>query len=157
MTSQENDNPGVKIPPPIVVIFWLVLGHFLNQFLGLSFPVSRNILWAIGGLFLIISIALSIVSIISFRAHNTSILPHRPSTFLMTNGIFHYSRNPIYLAFCLIYFSMALLLNAPGVLLFLPLVFLWLRYSVIAKEEAYLTLRFGTEYTDYTQHTRRWF
>ena len=152
----NNDHAGVKIPPPIMLIFWLIISYFLSRFLGLTFPISHTILGGIGGLFLVTSIVIKALSVMSFRKHKTSIIPHRPSTFLMTNGIFKYSRNPIYLAFCLAFFSLSLLLNSPGTLLFLPIVFLWLRYSVIAKEEAYLSRHFGRAYIDYTRQTRRW-
>ncbi len=152
----DNDNAGVKIPPPIILIFWLIISYFLTRILALSFPISRTLLGAIGGTCLIISIVIKALSVMSFRKHKTSIIPDRPSTFLMTNGIFKYSRNPIYLSFCLAFFSLSLLLNSPMTLLFLPIVFLWLRYSVIAKEEAYLARHFGTAYIDYTRQTRRW-
>ncbi len=44
--------------------------------------------------------------------------------------------------------------HAPGALAPAPLI---VRYHAIAREEAYLTRRFGTVYRDYQARVRRWF
>jgi protein-S-isoprenylcysteine O-methyltransferase Ste14 len=38
-----------------------------------------------------------------------------------------------------------------------PLFMLYLRYGVIAREEAYLERRFGADYAAYRRTTRRWY
>jgi protein-S-isoprenylcysteine O-methyltransferase Ste14 len=89
------------------------------------------------------------------RAH-TPVDPLKPTTALVTEGPFRYSRNPIYLALTLLYLGVVLLINALGILLLVVPAVLVLRYGVIAREEAYLTRKFGDAYRQYTAQVRRW-
>jgi len=56
----------------------------------------------------------------------------------------------------LIYVGIALLADAPWVLVPLPLVLLVIDRAVIAREERYLERRFGEEYLDFKSRRRRW-
>jgi protein-S-isoprenylcysteine O-methyltransferase Ste14 len=80
----------------------------------------------------------------------------KPTTALVTEGPFRYSRNPIYVALTLLYVGVALLINALWILLLVVPAVLVLRYGVIAREEAYLTRKFGDAYRQYTTQVRRW-
>jgi protein-S-isoprenylcysteine O-methyltransferase Ste14 len=80
----------------------------------------------------------------------------KPTTALVTEGPFRYSRNPIYLALTLLYVGVALLINALWILLLIVPVLLVIRYGVIAREEAYLTRKFGDTYRQYTARVQRW-
>jgi len=80
----------------------------------------------------------------------------KPTTALVTEGPFRYSRNPIYLALTLLYVGVALLINALWILLLVVPAVLVLRYGVIAREEAYLTRKFGEAYRQYMAQVRRW-
>jgi protein-S-isoprenylcysteine O-methyltransferase Ste14 len=81
----------------------------------------------------------------------------QPTTALVTVGPFRYSRNPIYMALTLLDVGVALLINALWILLLVIPAVLVLRYGVIAREEAYLTRKFGDAYRQYTTQVRRWF
>jgi protein-S-isoprenylcysteine O-methyltransferase Ste14 len=89
------------------------------------------------------------------RAH-TPVDPLKPTTALVTEGPFRYSRNPIYVALTLLYVGVALLVNVWWILLLVVPVLLVIRYGVIAREEAYLTRKFGEAYRQYTAQVRRW-
>jgi len=80
----------------------------------------------------------------------------KPTTALVTEGPFRYSRNPIYVALTLLYVGVALLINALWILLLVVPALMALRYGVIAREEAYLTQKFGDAYHQYTTQVRRW-
>ena len=80
----------------------------------------------------------------------------KPTTALVTAGPFGYSRNPIYVALTLLYLRVAFLVNALWILLLVVPVLLVIRYGVIAREEAYLTRKFGDVYHQYTAQVRRW-
>jgi protein-S-isoprenylcysteine O-methyltransferase Ste14 len=56
----------------------------------------------------------------------------------------------------LIYTGIALLADAPWVLLPLPLVLAVIDRGVIAREERYLERKFGQEYLDFKRRVRRW-
>jgi protein-S-isoprenylcysteine O-methyltransferase Ste14 len=80
----------------------------------------------------------------------------KPTTALVTEGPFRYSRNPIYVALTLLYVGVALLINALWILLLIVPAVLVLRYGVIAREEAYLARKFGDAYRQYMAQVRRW-
>ena len=89
------------------------------------------------------------------RAH-TPVDPMKPTTALVTEGPFRYSLNPIYLALTLLYLGVGFLVNALWILLLVVPVLVMIRYGVIAREEAYLTRKFGDVYRQYTVQVRRW-
>lgn len=151
----KDNGPGVKLPPPIGVAMVIALAELINrQLLPLGLesqfnPLLAGLCWAIG-------CALAGLAAWGFKQHQTSILPHKPDSKLMTNGIFAFSRNPIYLAFLLFQLMCLFLFGNLWQLILLPLSFLFLRYYVIAKEESYLSQLFGQPYLDYQHRVRRW-
>jgi len=56
----------------------------------------------------------------------------------------------------LLYVGVALLVNVWWILLLVVPAVLVLRYGVIAREEVYLTRKFGEAYRQYTAQVRRW-
>lgn len=82
--------------------------------------------------------------------------PGRPTSKLVTSGVFAISRNPLYLGGVCIFGGIALLLNLLwiGVLL-LPAI-VACHYLLIAPEERYLATKFGAEYRKYAASVHRW-
>jgi len=75
---------------------------------------------------------------------------------MVTEGPFHYSRNPAYLSMTMIYTGIASLANALWALLLLPVALLVMQRGVIEREERYLERKFGEEYLRYKAQVRRW-
>lgn len=77
-------------------------------------------------------------------------------TALITNGIYKWSRNPAFVGFDLLYFSMCLMFfNIP-----LILVSVWaavMLHLQILQEEEHMYHMFGEEYDKYRKHTLRYF
>jgi protein-S-isoprenylcysteine O-methyltransferase Ste14 len=86
----------------------------------------------------------------------TNVRPDRPTTALVTEGPFRYSRNPLYVGVTLMYTGLALLIPALWPLLLLVPVLLVMRWGVIAREERYLERKFGEPYRAYLARVRRW-
>lgn len=119
-------------------------------------------------LFLFVIFMAAGVGIMAFalRAFETQGTTHRfdeppteestPST-LVTEGLFRYSRNPMYIGFLLLLIGVAALFKTPWMFL-APLAF-WLtaHFFFVPKEESHLEQLFGDAYHDYTQRVRRWF
>lgn len=82
--------------------------------------------------------------------------PWLPSTAIVTDGIYGFTRNPMYLAMTLVYVAMSLAVDSIVALLLLPLVLLAIRHAVIGREERYLEAKFGDEYRHYKASVRRW-
>ncbi len=82
--------------------------------------------------------------------------PYKSTSFLMTDGPFRYSRNPIYIADAVLYVGLALALDWIWALALLPFVLVVVRFGVIEREERYLERQFSDEYLRYKQRVRRW-
>jgi len=155
MNNEKDDNAGVKVPLPLIYLSAIIAGLILNYFTPTAFlPVSVS--RTVG----ILSVALAVFILVSaFRAFNrakTNLEPWKPTTAIVSDGVFRFSRNPIYLAFTLFYLGAVFLFNSLWLLALLVPVLFVMRYSVIAREESYLENKFGAEYSDYKRRVRRW-
>ena len=83
-------------------------------------------------------------------------IPSKPTTTLITDGPFRYSRNPGYLGAAMVYAGVASVANALWAILLLPVMLLVMRRTAIEREERYLEGKFGEEYLNYKARVRRW-
>ena len=121
-----------------------------------SFGITRLWLIAIGLLLALAGAALILTAAGLFRRAGESPEPWTTTTTIVSTGLYGRTRNPMYLGMALLYFGLALALDAPIALLLLPLVLLMIRTQVIAREELYLEAKFGEPYLDYRRRVRRW-
>ena len=133
-------------------IFWLI-DFYINQ---TRFDFTyRNTLF-----YIILSLAALVIVIggLQFRLAKTTVnplVPHEASA-LVTSGIYRYSRNPMYVGFALVLLAWAIYLGNYLLLLLLA-IFIWhITMVQIIPEEKALIKKFGQQFTDYMQHTRRW-
>jgi protein-S-isoprenylcysteine O-methyltransferase Ste14 len=75
---------------------------------------------------------------------------------LITDGVYRYTRNPIYLGGLLLSFGLAMCLGSLISFIFPILLFLLLRFLYIPNEEHRLTAKFGTQYLEYMKRVRKW-
>src|SRR4029453_15942408 len=155
MHNGTPDTAQVLVLPPLVYGAAFILGLLLHLVLPLHiFPTT--LARGIGVVCVLVSLPLALLTLrVLSRAH-TPVDPLKPTTALVTEGPFRYSRNPIYLALMLLYLGVALLFNALWLLFLVVPALVVLRYGVIAREEAYLTRKFGDAYRQYTAQVRRW-
>ena len=92
----------------------------------------------------------------AFRHHQTSLMPWSPSSALVQDGSYAFSRNPIYLAFVLIYFGASFIFDSTYILGMLVVVTFLFDRLQIPREERYLGAKFGEEFTRYKAKVRRW-
>ena len=155
MTNETKDNAGVKVPPPLIYLSAMIAGLILNYFFPMAFlPVSVS---RIAGILLVAFAVFIFVSAFQkFKRAETNLEPWKPTTAIVSDGVFRFSRNPIYLAFTLFYLGATFLFNSLWLLALLMPVLFVMSYSVIGREERYLENKFGTEYSDYKRRVRRW-
>ena len=111
-----------------------------------------------GGL-LIVAAIIGVISLIQFFRAKTSLDPTKPSkvSSLVTDGLYKYSRNPMYLAILLVLLAWGLWLgNAFNTLLAALFVGYMNRFQILPEEEALLK-SFGKQYQQYLTSVRRWF
>jgi protein-S-isoprenylcysteine O-methyltransferase Ste14 len=153
--SADRDIPGVIAPPPSIYLAGLATGFALEVVLpGGSVP--GVVQWGLGGLLLAAGIGLVGWFARSFRRAGTPMPPFEEPTALVADGPYRLTRNPAYLSFTLIYVAIALLADAPWVIVPLPVVLAVMQRGVIEREERYLERRFGQDYRNLRARTRRW-
>ena len=101
-------------------------------------------------------LALAARGALQFKAVGTNIIPLSESSSLVIDGVFSYTRNPMYLGMLLLLTGTALLLNRGWPWLVVPAFGLIIRTAFIAREEVLMQATFGDAYTDYCKQVRRW-
>lgn len=119
-------------------------------------PVLISLPTLISLLLISAGLGLAIWSVRAFDAAGTPVEPTRPTLHIVTRGPYRFSRNPIYLGFLLVFAGLCLGFSLEWGFLALPLLWLTLDRVVVLREEAYLTRKFGDQYTAYLRATRRW-
>ena len=153
--ADNQGNPGIRVPPPLIYLLPLLLGLLLDKKAHVPFlprTAARGLGWSLlggGGL-------LSRWFFITMRNADAPVRTDRPVPRLTTEGPFRYTRNPGYLCLAMIYAGIAVLRNSLWAILLLPLVLLVIQREVIGREERYLERTFGEEYLNYKRRVRRW-
>jgi protein-S-isoprenylcysteine O-methyltransferase Ste14 len=78
------------------------------------------------------------------------------STKLVTDGIFKYSRNPMYLGMVFILSSMAVFFNLIGGIILIALFCSYITKFQIIPEERAMSNLFSQDFNKYKHATRRW-
>lgn len=147
----------LKIPPPVVMLVTALLMWLAARLLpALALPYASGRSAALVCALLGIGIALS--GIVCFRRAKTTASPLRPSaaSSLVTGGIYHFTRNPMYLGLLLVLLGWALFLRNGAAFVLLPCFMLYLNRFQIGPEERALASRFGDAFAAYRNRTRRW-
>ncbi len=132
-TSQVPDNAGVRVPPPILWIGVILVGHGLQQAWALELPNGSG--WSVAARALIgVGVAIAITGWVQFYRAKTNIQPHKPSSNLIQSGLYRFSRNPIYVSGLLLQLGIALLMNNLWIVLLVPVSKLAFDRYVIASE-----------------------
>jgi protein-S-isoprenylcysteine O-methyltransferase Ste14 len=153
--ADNQDNPGIRPPPPLIYLVPLAAGLVLDRRLHLPFlprRAARPLGWALfGGSWLVGGWFMRTI-----EKAGTPIRTDRPVERLVTDGPFRYTRNPGYLGLALLYAGIAILRNALWAILLLPVVLYVIQREVIGREERYLERTFREEYLAYKARVRRW-
>jgi protein-S-isoprenylcysteine O-methyltransferase Ste14 len=153
--ADEQDTPGIWLPPPLVYLLALLLGLGLDRRAHVPFlpqGLARSLGWPlVGG-----GAALAVWFVRTMRGADTTIRIDKAVSSLVQDGPFRYSRNPGYVALAMIYAGIALRRNALWAIVLLPLVLYVIEREVVEREERYLERTFGAEYLDYKAKVRRW-
>ncbi|PYJ39457.1 MAG: hypothetical protein DME84_01595 [Verrucomicrobia bacterium] len=82
--------------------------------------------------------------------------PGKPALAIVRGGPFRFTRNPMYLALCLLQIALGFFLNDWITLMFVVPLALIFHYGVVLREERYLTAKFGEPYLQYKREVPRW-
>ena len=154
--SDERDKAGVVAPPPLIYLGTLLLGVLLSRRFPIPFLLPRAVARATGWLLVVGGVVLLGWFEWAMRRAGTPTNPYKPSSGIVTDGPFRYTRNPAYLSMTTIYAGIAALARASWAFLLLPVALGVIRRGVIEREERYLERKFGEEYLRYKASVRRW-
>ena len=139
--------------PPVWLIAHVAMAWMLAQGSPMVFGTVGD---GLGRALVALGVGVTLVAVLQMSHHQTTVIPRRTPSALVTSGLFAWSRNPIYLADTLILTGAILWLDA---VLALPLiaVFVWvIQTRFIRDEETRLTIAFGPEFDLWAARTRRW-
>ena len=143
---------NVIAPPPLIAAATVVLGLALDRVLPayvltvlMSFPlriVLALLLAGAGG-------ALILFAEMRFRSAGTAVLPGRPSTALVTDGVYAHVRNPMYVGLALVTAAIAIAVASDWTLVLMVPAAAVMHVGVVLREERYLDALFGDVYRRY--------
>ena len=148
----------LKIPPVVVVLIIAVLMWGTNvltkEYLSFSFEGQQ----LVSRCFFVLCSFFVLSGIYAFFKFKTTVDPMKPekANKLVTVGVYHITRNPMYVGMLLLLTGLGIKLANPLNFLML-LLFIWFisRFQIKPEEEA-LKEKFGASYETYCKKVRRW-
>ena len=150
--------------PPIIFLFFTNLAFLVsmtNMYYLQMYNIPRELdifrSSTLGILFILIALVILYFSLREFNKVNEDPVPTSPSNLIITNSIYAYSRNPMYLGLLILQIGLGMLLSVIHIIFFTLFTYVVLKYYVIIPEEKYLEEKFSEEYLSYKISVRRWF
>lgn len=135
-----------------LIPFWIT-GVKLNSILSDVWELPQYI----GSLVFLLGLIIMLWCIINFGVKGKGTLsPLDPTKKLVISGLYHFSRNPIYVGVILILIGEAIFFQSTNLWLYLIFVFALFHLFVVNIEEPRLRKDFGEAYHLYCQKVRRW-
>lgn len=156
--EDATERPNRLPLPPVIFLSAMAVSVVLNAFYPLPWvgPPLSTVFFALGWLMIAAFVALNLSAIRMMRRAGTTVRPDRGAAYLVTDGPFRFTRNPLYLAGTMLVFGIGLV---SGIVWFVPLAILAafaVQKLAIEREETHLQARFGGAYLDYAKRVRRW-
>lgn len=139
--------------PPVWLLGTLIIAWIEGQQGDIVDAKAVN---ALGTLMVVAGIALMVAAVGQMARARTTPIPHLKPNALVSNGIFAWSRNPIYLGDLMVLAGLCLRWEAWVSLILVPVLMMILTRRFIVAEEARLRRGFGAEFDAYCAKTRRW-
>lgn len=152
--SRDPEPAGILAPAPLLALGVFAIGAVAH--LIIPVPVLPSPIQLVAGAVLL-AVGAGILGhgFLTMRGIEKSPAHHDEPDELLTEGLFAYSRNPLYIGVIVAYLGLTAFLNSGWPLV--PLVGLvWYFDRVARREEDYLEARFGEEFERYCDEVDRW-
>jgi protein-S-isoprenylcysteine O-methyltransferase Ste14 len=147
----------LKVPPvALVLICGAVMWAISTVCSAAAFSMPGAPIVAVA--FAFVGGGIVVTGVSAFRRHSTTVNPTTPDTTksIVRDGIYRFTRNPMYLGFALILVGWAMYLANTAALLMLPAFVAYMTQFQIKPEERALLAKFGLNYAEYMANVRRW-
>ena len=145
-----------KLLPPhyfAAALLLIIVSHWLpGPRLGIGQPAGL----IAGVALLVFCMALAASGSGQFRRADTNIIPFSKASVLVTDGVFRWSRNPMYLGMLVALLGATLLTQSLWAALLLVAFFWLIQSKFVRHEERQMQAEFGAAYEQYCARTRRW-
>lgn len=156
-TSSPPDRPAFFPWPPVLFAGAIVAAWLLGRIAPLPWPgINDTAARLVGAGFGIAGVALMAWAVMTLVRGETTVMPNKGATNLVTSGPYALRRNPIYLAEILLLLGAAELTQNIWFVILVPLFAALVTWLAIIPEERHLEARFGDAWRDYAARTRRW-
>jgi protein-S-isoprenylcysteine O-methyltransferase Ste14 len=157
--NESRDSPGVIAPPPLIALAALLLGLALDWLLPGYVLHALLSFWTravAGGILIAVGLTMAVIARRGFLRARTNVEPWKPALTVVTDGIFAWMRNPMYVGVMLLLAGLAIALASDWLLVLLLPTALILHFGVVKREERYLEQKFGNVYRAYTGKVPRY-
>ncbi|HTQ30348.1 MAG TPA: isoprenylcysteine carboxylmethyltransferase family protein [Opitutaceae bacterium] len=155
-SQPSRDHPGVIAFPPLLFAGGALLSGSLHFIWPLRLSGHRWLSLAAGILLAAGAATLAKWAERTMKAAGTNVRPDRPALTVVRTGPYRFTRNPMYLALCLLQLALGFALNDwISLLAVIPLALI-LHFGVVRREEKYLEMKFGEHYLALKRDVRRW-
>src|SRR5437016_6063223 len=154
--DENADNAGVIAFPPLIWLVSAVISASVHFFL-IQLPImSYSVSLVCGIVLVLLAPTLAFSALVAMKTAGTNVNPAKPALTIVRGGPFRFTRNPMYLALCLLQIALGFFLNDWITLLFVVPLALIMHYVVILREERYLTSTFGEPYLELKRAVGSW-
>ncbi len=154
--DDRADAARVIIRPPLAWGLAVIAGLALNWLVPLPLLPADLPAGGLGAMVFVLALALVAWAIVTITRAGSNVPTNLPTTTIVENGPYRFTRNPIYLAMFLGLIGLAIAFDNLWLLMMLVPFALVIRYGVVTREEAYLERKFGDVYRGYRSRVRRW-
>ena len=147
----------LKIPPVAVLLISAVAMWLLSRVtpvLDFVLPYATGIALSIA----VPGLVVAVEGVRAFRRRATTVNPTKPgeASSMVTEGVYRYTRNPMYLGLGCCTFAWGLYLQNFAAVMFVAVFVAYMTYFQIKPEERALLETFGAEYREFSSRVRRW-
>ena len=141
--------------PPTTFFISIIGMLLLHSFAPVAQPIGSCVNWS-GFILMLIGVAIASWHSRLFKDMDTNINTFEKPNTLIRQGLFQYSRNPMYLGFVICLIGIAVYLGSLTPFVMVAGFFLLAHYWYIPFEERDMQAVFGFEYQQYRKVVRRW-
>src|SRR5437667_4843377 len=155
MDAVGEDHPRIIAFPPLLWLINAIVSVLVHFFVFSIRILPEPFALILGIVCMLAGPSLALPALLTMRAAGTHANPAKPALLIVRGGPYRFTRNPMYLALCLVQAGSGFLLNDWITLLFVVPLALVLHFGVVLPEERYPDGEVGGRYRALKRNVRR--